>query len=130
VTGDACLAPLFQSFVGVTEQQTISITQTGSTLRARSTSQQSGAACDWEGQAGQSTITLNWTFCDAAIIRGIQCAPGQWRDMSLQTSGVTATVNGNRANGTMADSYNVTVSGSGSSAGVLISNASFTMTKQ
>lgn len=129
VTGGECLAPALQTAIGTTDRGTMQITQSGSSLTATFTSNSSGGSSSYQGTAGASSIALNALSCTACNLIGATCSNGARRDFRLQTGGVNATVRGNTATGTGAETYNVFVAGTNTTVGTLIINSSFSATK-
>lgn len=130
ISGGECVGQLLSSSIGSVDRGTFSVTQTGSSLTGTSRSASSGLSCMWTGTAGSSSMALSWSTCDAAVFTGIHCANGALRDMRLVASSISATVLGNTANGTGAETYNISVSGTSSGVGALSSNYSWTAVRQ
>lgn len=105
------------------------VSQTGSSLTATFTSNTDGSSNAYQGTAGASSIALNETSCSACNIVGATCSTGARRDFRLQTGGISATVSGNSATGTGAETYNIFVAGTNTTVGVLVINSSFRATK-
>lgn len=129
VTGGDCLAAAFQTIVGSVGRGTMQVSQSGSSLTATFTSSADGSSNSYQGTAGASSIALNETSCSACNIIGATCSTGVRRDFKLQTGGISATVTGNTATGTGAETYNIFVAGTTTTAGLLIINSSFRATK-
>lgn len=129
VTGGECFASAFQSLVGRSGQETLAITQTGSSLSATATDDSSGASCRYEGTAGSSTITMNLVSCTASDVIGARCPNGASRDIRLLTGSINATISGTTANGTTAQTYNV-LGPFGSPVGTVTLNGSFNATRR
>jgi hypothetical protein len=109
---------------------TAQISQTGATVNATVNSNDVGGSSQFTGTVGESTLALNWQYCDLCAIRNLQCAPGIFRDLTPQANTIQATITGNSMTGTQAETMNVTVSGTGAPAGTLTINSSFTGTRQ
>ena len=130
VTGGECVGTILQSTIGSGDTGTMSISQTGASLSATGRSSSTGLSCTYDGMSGAATMALSWSFCDAAVLTGIRCANGALRDMRLQAKSVTATVAGNRATGTGAETWNVVVAGTQTGVGPLVSTSTFVATRQ
>lgn len=128
-SGGECVGTIYQGLVGSRNNFTASISQAGSTLTATVTSQSDGTSCSYSGTAGSNTVSLNATSCQVSILTKIRCANGSVRDIQLFADAITASVNANTATGTEAETWNTFVSGTSSGVGILILNASFTMSK-
>jgi hypothetical protein len=129
VTGGDCLAAALQSIVGTVDRGTMQVSQTGSSLTATFTSSSDGGSTSFQGTAGASSIALNETGCSACNLIGVTCPNGTRRDFKLQTGGINATVSGNRATGTGAESYNIFVAGTSTTVGSMVINSNFSATK-
>jgi hypothetical protein len=129
---DTCVGPLLQAagIVGSTSNGVAQIQQTGASVNATITDNDSGAATTYTGTVGTSTVALTYQSCNLCAVRSLQCAPGVFRDVVPQADSVNATVSGNSMSGTEATTYNVTVSSTGAAAGILTINSSFSATKQ
>lgn len=131
MSGGECFAAVFQSLVGTVSRGTMQVSQSGASLTATFTYDSSGASCSYQGTAGASSIALNLVSCTASDILGATCPNSTARrDLRVQTGGINATVNGNTATGTSAETYNVLVANTGSAVGTLIGNSSFTATRR
>ena len=128
-TGGECVGALYASSIGGVTGYSLSISQTGSSLTATSTSRSDGSTIQYTGTAGRNTITLNATNGSAFRLIGIRCSNGAIRDSAVQTLAVFATISGNSATGTYAQSSNVYTSGTTTGVGTLALNASFLMTR-
>jgi hypothetical protein len=129
VTGGECIGAILQGQVGSTSASTLQVTQNGSSLTVRATDPASGAFTDYSGTAGRDTVTLNGTYSSIGLLLDVVCPNGAHRDVRWQVGTITATVNGNSASGTSADTYNVYVAGTQTGVGILIITSSFTMTR-
>ncbi len=129
VTSSDCIGTSLQANVGTTEVGTMSITQNGAALTATTRSNTDGTSCTYTGTAGSGSISLGWTSCDAAIRTGFTCTDGQRRDVRMASNAINATVSGSMGPGTQAQTYNVTVNGTGAAAGILTLNGSFRATR-
>ena len=127
--GGECVGPTFTASVGTTTPATMQVTQNGSAVTAVVTGTTTGVYANYSGTAGSSSISLNWTYSSAGIISGFPCSNGQLRDLRLNGNTLAADVGGNSASGTVGETWNVYVAGTQTSVGVLILNASFTMTR-
>jgi hypothetical protein len=90
---------------GAESSYTLSITQTGSTLAATSTSQLTGIHCSYTGTAGSNTVALNATSCSTSAYQ-VTCN-GTPRDIFLVALSITATISGNAMIGTAGETWNV-----------------------
>jgi hypothetical protein len=90
---------------GAESSYTLSITQTGSTLAATSSSQLTGIHCSYTGTAGSNTVALNATGCSASAYQ-VTCN-GTPRDTFLVGLNITATISGNAMIGTAGETWNV-----------------------
>lgn len=129
VTGGECVGAAIQTVIGSASTYTIAITQTGSSLTARSTEVDTGLTCDFTGTAGQNSVTLNTTRCDILALDVI-CPNGARRTVAIQASSMNATVNGNSATGTYGETYNVTSTLTGAGVGLMVINGNLSMTRQ
>lgn len=129
VSGGDCVGAIYQTVVGTAARGTASITQSGANLTATTRSSSDGSSCQFSGTAGSNSIALGWQTCDAGRVSSIQCANGARRDIAMVTNSVNATMSGSSGTGTQAISYNVFNAGTTTGVGVLVLNASFTMTK-
>ena len=130
VAGGECVGPLLQATIGAVEAGTMSVTQSGGTLSARATNSSSGLTCDYNGTAGASSVTLNWTRCDVGIITGATCPNGARRDLEMISRSITATVTGNSASGTSSETWNVFIAGTRTGVGVLTLSGPFNGNRQ
>lgn len=128
VVGGECVGTALQAGVGTTITGTLSITQTGANLTATSRDNGSGSSCQYAGTAGRNSIALGWTSCDTGNI-SYTCQGGARREVLMLTNSVNATITGNAASGTQAETFNVVVSGTGAQVGLLTLNASFTASR-
>lgn len=119
VTGGECVGALYTPSIGTSARYTFAVTQTGSNLTATSTSLDDGTTCQFTGTAGTNTISLNGTSCSAAILKGFRCSNGAVRDTQVTNLAVFATINGNAASGSYAQTSNVYVGGTSTGVGVL-----------
>jgi hypothetical protein len=90
---------------GAESSYTLSITQTGSTLAATSSSQLTGIRCSYTGTAGSNTVALNATSCSASAYQAT--CNGAARDLFLVGLNLTATTSGNAMIGTAGETWNV-----------------------
>ena len=130
VSGGECVGAALQGAIGITSTGTLQITQSGASLNATSTDDTDGSNCTYTGTAGSSSIALNGTGCSVGAITDIVCQNGARRDIRIQTSGVNATISGNNASGSMAETWNVFVAGTAAGVGPLTLNGSFTATRR
>lgn len=129
VGGGECVGDVLAGFIGDTERYTAAITQAGASLTATVSSQETGLSCSHTGTAGSTTISLNATSCQAAVILGLRCRNGALRDLTLVGQSLTGTVAGNTMTGTWAETWNVYRAGTFSGVGVLTLNGTFTATR-
>lgn len=127
VNGGECVAA--SSLLGATDSGTMSIMQAGATLSAASRSSVDGSSCTYTGTAGTSSITLEWTSCEAGNLLRYQCANGALRDGLMKSNSINATISGKTANGTQAQSFTVVVSGTTTGVGVLALAAKFSASR-
>jgi hypothetical protein len=95
---------------GADSSYTLSITQTGSTLAATSTSQLTGIRCSYTGTAGTNTVALNATSCSTSAYQ-VTCT-GAARDIFLVALSITGTISGNAMIGSAGETWNVFPRGS------------------
>jgi hypothetical protein len=117
-------------FIGTVSNSTAQISQTGATVNVTASDNASGSTTRYNGTVGESSVALTWQSCDLCVIRNLQCPGGALRDITPQADSIQAAISGSTMNGTEAVTYNVTVSGSGAPAGLLIINGAFSATKQ
>jgi hypothetical protein len=129
VTGGECTGATYVGLVGTISPGTMQVTQTGNAVTAVYTSTSTGIYTDYSGTAGSSSVSLNWTYSSAGILTGFHCMNGQVRDLKLVTDTITANVSGNSVSGTAAETWDVYVTGTQTSVGVLLLNTTFTMTR-
>lgn len=132
VSGGECAGPFLQALIGTpsgVSRSSVSITQNGATLTATSTSDSNGSTCQYTGNAGANTFTLNWQSCQIGVFR-LTCANGAVRDINLVSNSATMTVTGSSGTGTQAESYNVFVAGTNVGVGVLVANSNISATRQ
>jgi hypothetical protein len=129
VSGGECFASLLQSAVGGSGAISMTLTQNGSTVSATLPGSDSTTNYTYSGTVASSTLTLSGTCtgCDAI---GVQCPSGALRDLKLQSSNITATVNGSTLAGSEVETYNVLVSGTTTSVGTLSITDTFSLTRQ
>jgi hypothetical protein len=128
ITGGECLSPLLSSAVGSTSTSTMRITQTGASLTAIVTAQDS-STCQYTGTAGPGSYALNFQRCDPDLVR-LQCPSGAQRDLVTQSDAINATASGATSSGTDVVIFNVLSAGTSTSVGTLTLNATFTANKQ
>jgi hypothetical protein len=106
-----CTGVSFDRVVGERNDNTLSITQSGSDLTARLTSAGTGLACEYTGSVGSgNSFVLHAESCTQEDLV-IMCTNGDTRVMQLVGSSITATfddrINPKSISGTAAQSYNV-----------------------
>jgi hypothetical protein len=115
---------------GAESSDTLTITQTGSTLAATSSSQFTGIGCSYTGTAGTNTVTLNATSCSTSAYP-VTCT-GTPRNIVLNALTITATISGNAMIGTAVETWNVFPSGNPTNGllGVLMVDLAFSFMHQ
>lgn len=107
----------------ISDRMDLSMTQTGSDVTGRMTGASTGLACTYTGRATLTNVTLNAASCDAPVLV-VRCSLDRVREMRLIGSTVSATVDarGGTITGTVANTYNVFLSGADAGvAGVVLS---------
>ncbi len=123
--GPECLS-VFQQSIGLHDQLSLAITQTGSTLSATGTSQAIGQSCTYYGTSGNGMIALSGNVCQPGGAT-ITCN-GVLRDAFLVRRLLTATVTGTVMTGTVSDSWSILPTGSTIGAlGVIEATSAFTL---
>src|SRR6516165_7624965 len=87
--GPECL-DVVQQGIGVPDQFTLSITQTGTSLSATGTTQTAGQTCSYFGTVGNSQLALDSNMCTPGGVR-LTCG-GTPRDALLTRRSITASV--------------------------------------
>jgi hypothetical protein len=129
-SGGDCLGAAFAASIGFRSDVTVSVTQNGANISGTSTSPSTGLSCRFSGTAGERTVTMNTTSCDANTFTRLQCLNGTLRDATLVASSSTGTLIGSTISGTSGESYNTFSSLNGASAGVMTLQSSFSITRQ
>ena len=110
-----CAGAAFASVVGESNDTSLSITQTGTTLAARLTSAGTGLACAYTGRLGSSSFVLDAQACTAPPLI-LRCQPDaegvvRVRQVQLVASSITANVNApvdvTRISGQASHTYNI-----------------------
>jgi hypothetical protein len=128
-TGGECVSSIFTTSIGTTTPITMQVTQNGSAVTAVVTGTTTGVYTNYSGTAGSSSISVAWTSCSAGILNGVRCSNGQLRDLKLNDNTLNANINGNSASGTSGETWNVYVSGTQTSVGILNVTTSYSMTR-
>lgn len=131
--GLECVGAAFDAVVGESNDHSLSITQTGTSIAARLTSAGTGLACTYSGRIGSNgTLVLDASSCNATVLL-LRCQPDEdgtvlVRQMHLVGSSITAALDApvkvTSVSGTAAHTYNLT-SDEGD-VGSLVANHSFT----
>jgi hypothetical protein len=129
VSGGECFAGLLQTAVGGSGPIVMTLTQNGSSVSATIGGGDSATTYTYAGSVGSSALTLSGT-CSGCDGVGVQCPTGALRDLKLQSSNLTATVNGNTMSGSEVETYNVLVSGTTTSVGAISITDTFSLTHQ
>ena len=125
--GPECL-DVVQQGIGVPDQFTLAITQTGSTLTATGTTQTAGQTCSYFGTAGDAKLALDSNTCTPGGVR-LTCG-GNQRDALLARRSITASVNGTTMTGTITESWSIFVAGTNVGAlGVINLNSALSLTR-
>jgi hypothetical protein len=106
--GPECL-DVIQQGIGVPDQATLAITQTGTSLTAIGTSQTLGQTCTYFGTAGDGKLALDSNACTPGGLR-LTCG-GALRDALLVRRAITASVSGAVMTGTISESWSIFVAG-------------------
>ncbi len=131
ISGGECFASVFQGFVGGSGPISMTLTQNGANVTATVPGADNSSNYTYAGTVGASSLTLSSTACSACDAIGAQCPTGgALRDVKIQSSNITATVNGNTLSGTEVETYNVLVAGTTSSLGTLTITDTFSLTRQ
>jgi hypothetical protein len=131
ISGGECFASLFQSLIGSSGSVSMTLTQNGAKVTATVPGADGSSNYTYAGTAASTTLTLSSTACATCDAIGAQCpSGGALRDVKLQSSNVTATVNSNTMSGTETETYNVLVAGTTTSVGTLTINDTFSLTRQ
>ena len=129
LTGGECVGSLLQSDVGTSAKFTATVQQSGNSLTATVTDDETGTSCTYSGSAGTTTISLNMQSCQVGAIVGIPCSNGALRDIQLVAGAITGTVDGNRITGTEAETWNTFVSGTATATGPMVLNGQFVINR-
>lgn len=131
ITGGECMQGMLDSTIGTTGTDTLTLTQSGSSLTAATTAQANGVSCNWTGTADTDRFALNLSSCqNNANQFGIRCANGAARDLRIASAGITAIINANGTyTGTKAEIYNVVIAGTLTQVGTMTFNENVSMTK-
>lgn len=114
VADGECVQPTLQAQVGTAagnDAVTLAVSQEAQNLAARLSSSSTGLACSYTGTTASNSLALNATSCDTPRLI-VRCANGSVRDLELLGSTVQGAITAGQLNGTMANSYNVYVTGS------------------
>jgi hypothetical protein len=131
VSGGECFASVFQTFVGGSGAVSMTLTQNGTNVTATVPGSDGTSTNTYTGTVGASALTLNSTTCATCDAIGAPCPTGgAVRDVKLQSSNITGTVNGNTLSGTETETYNVLVAGTTTSVGTLSISDTFSLTRQ
>jgi hypothetical protein len=106
VQGGECVGDEYLSTIGARDIGTVVISQTRSDVTAVVRSSTTGLSCRYQGTAGPGAFALSTQKCDISETL-YQCANGASRVIEQVGSTVTATINGNAADGTITTFYNV-----------------------
>ena len=131
VSGGECLEGTLNPTIGSVGTDTITFTQSGSSLTAVTTAQANGATCNWTGTADTDRFVLNMSSCQNTVNTfGVRCTNGNVRDLRIASAGITAIINANGTyTGTKAETYQVVVAGGFTQVGTLTTNENVSMTK-
>jgi hypothetical protein len=129
VSGGECFASVLQGAVGGSGAIAMTLTQNGSAVSATLPSSDSTTSYTYSGKVESNTLTLTGT-CSGCDGIGVACPTGAMRDLKLQSSNITATVNGNTLSGSEVEIYNVLVSQTTTSVGTLSVTDTFSLTRQ
>ncbi len=125
-----CVGALYQARIGRTDVMNASISQSGSTLSATITAQNAAVSCSYTGTATSTgTFVLDVSTCQAATITGLRCANGTVRDLDLMAGELNASVSGNRATGTNAETWSIFETGTSNPAGSLTLNSTVNLVR-
>ena len=129
ITGGECLASILPPAIGFS-QISAAVTQTDSNVSVTTTDLSSGDSEKYSGTVGQSSAVLTWSSCTACSAVGLLCSNGAHRDLVKQSGTINATLNGSTLTGVDNEIYNVLVTGTQTSVGVLTTSGTFTVTRQ
>lgn len=124
--------PLVQTILplaGGSSPMTLSVQQNGQNITARLTWTGSGVYTDYSGTVGSSSLTLSWTYSNAAIVTGIMCNDGIARDMVRVGDTINGVINGNAITGTGAETDNCLITATQVADGVITITGTFSLTK-
>jgi hypothetical protein len=125
--GPECLSA-FQQSIGLHDQLSLAITQTGSTLSGTGSSQAIGQTCTYYGTAGNGMIALSGNVCQPGGAT-ITCN-GALRDAFLVRRLLTATVSGAVMTGTASESWSIFPTGTTiAGLGVIEVTSGFTLSR-
>lgn len=119
VGGCSCIGSVLQLFVGLAEESFIDISQSGSAIQGRWTSQGSGEWCDVTGTVGSESLSVEATSCVTEVITEVECLNGALRDLHWTGATLQATVFGNDMSGTAIETWDCSNSKNGEPAGTL-----------
>jgi hypothetical protein len=129
-TGGECVAPGFEGFVGLPSQFHATLTQSGASLTGTLDIDHTGGVCTYAGTIDGNALQLTATGCTASKAVAFRCPNGALRDVLQGSEVLHATVEGNTITGTALEIDNVVVSGTSDSVATLVSQSSFTLTRQ
>jgi hypothetical protein len=126
-SGGECVGATLQGVLGRRDTFTAALAGEGN-LDATITSQGNGTSCEYAGPVVNGAVSLNLITCHTSRVIDVPCSSGDLRDLQLVNGNIVAKANGQLGTGGGTDSstWNVFVSGTGTSVGVLNVTASFT----
>ena len=119
IDGCGCVGSTIQMLIGISDQSFIDISQNGSTIQGRWTSQGSGEWCDITGTVGSESLTAEVTSCVIEVINEVECLNGALRDLHWTGASFQATVFGNDMTGTAIETWDCFNSNNDKPAGTL-----------
>jgi len=128
-SGGECVAGVIPTFLPTLDFGTITLTQNNDTLAATITTESTGLACRYTGNATSSSVALNATSCDRTGLF-VTCINGVPRELKLVGSSVTASWNGTQFAGRTTSTYNVLDTTEGIGVGSLVATHDFNATRR
>ena len=127
-TGCGCVTSLFNQFIGLQQNYTDQINQSGTSISGITTDNATGIWCEYTGTVGSASFAVNSSRCAVDTFL-VQCDNGNQRWLLPLAKSAEGTVTGNSATGTAAETYQCLNSQNGAPTGTLTLRSSFTQTK-
>jgi hypothetical protein len=112
-SGGECVAAAFAALVGSTGRYELRVTQSGNSLKAYVSDPRLGFVWNYAGTADGSSMSLTpvqFYTPGPFPVRNVRCDTGEGvRDLELDNSTITATVNGDTVTGAIVDEFDVCI---------------------